>query len=382
MNSSTTEIPSQASAQQSERELLTRLLTECAETDASDVHLRVAFPPFFRVQGLLSESGAWPALDRSTMQSIVDALLQGIDREPLTRTGSVDGAISAADGTRYRFNVYRRQGELSVALRKLEDRFRSLAELGLPDSLSDLCDLPDGLVLVAGPTGSGKSTTLATLIHQINTSRPGHIITIEDPIEYLHPPDKSLVNQRQVGTDASSFYEALVSSLRQDPDVVLVGEIREIETIRTAITASETGHLVFSTVHAGDCVGAIERLVSVFPAEEQAGIRRQLSLVLRAVVTQHLLVADGSAVKDRGRERVVVSEVLRATPAVANLIATGKTSQVYSAMESGSAIGMQTLEESLAALWTSNRITESSAMALARNPDVVRERASRIRRGK
>jgi twitching motility protein PilT len=279
-----------------------------------------------------------------------------------------------------------------VALRRLEDRFRSLAELGLPDELYRLCDLSDGLIVVAGPTGCGKSTTLATMLDRINQTRPCHMITIEDPIEYLHTTSKALVNQRQVGTDTSGFYEALVASLREDPDVILVGEIRDLNTIRTAIVAAETGHLVFTTVHASDCVGTIERLVSVFPADEQDGIRRQLSLVLRAIIAQHLLVADGSTPNGHTngwhgpaeaapprRSRVVASEILMANPAVANLIATARSNQIYSAMETGAAGGMQTLEHDLARLWVAGKISETTAVAMARNPSILRERAARMR---
>src|SRR5262249_41993629 len=205
---------------------------------------------------------------------------------------------------------------------RLEDRFRGLAELGLPESLYELCNLPDGLVVVCGPTGAGKSTTLATMLDRVNQTRRCHVITIEDPIEYIHPPALSLISQRQVGSDAGTFNDALVASLRQDPDVILVGEIRDLATIRTAITAAETGHLVFTTVQAGDCVGAVERLVSVFPADEQAGVRRQLSLVLRAIIAQHLLIVDGAGGNLNGngqpalpvrRSRVAVSEVLTVT---------------------------------------------------------------------
>ena len=388
--------------------LLEMLLARCAERGASDLHLSAGLPPFLRIHGLLERQTEWGRLTVEGLERLVQALPLSGAGDSLQRIGSCDGAVSAADGTRFRVNVFRRQGALSIALRRLDDRFRSLAELGLPDSLYQLCDLPDGLVIVAGPTGSGKSTTLATLIDRINRTHPSHVITIEDPIEYLHASQRCLVNQRQIGTDASGFDEALVAALRQDPDVILVGEIREINTIRTAVTAAETGHLVFTTVHAGDCVGVIERLVSVFPAEEQSGVRRQLSLVLRAVVVQHLLVADGSAAAARAggeaedrrevsaagepgersesapehpvrRRRVVASEVLRMTPAVANLIALGKSSQIYSTMESGGGQAMQTLEQDLARLWVANLISEQTARAYARTPSVMEDRAARLR---
>lgn len=341
-------------------------------------------PPYLRLHGVLEPQADFPSLTSSQIESITQLLTRSVNTTPLVKTGALDGAITSPSGSRFRYNIFQAQNRHSMAIRKLEDRFRSLPELGLNEDLYDLCQLPDGLVLVAGPTGSGKSTTIATLLDRINQTRQSHLVTIEDPIEYIYRPIKSLVNQRQVGTDASSFHEALVAALRQDPDVILVGEIRELPTIRTAITAAETGHLVFSTVHAGDCVGAIERLVSVFPAEEQVGIRRQLSLVLRKVITQHLLVADGHASKtteNQRRPRIVTSEVLTVNSAVANLIATGKSSQIYSAMEAGSAYGMQTLEQDLARLWVSGKISEQTALGMSRNPAVVQGRATRLRQG-
>lgn len=367
------------------QKLLAHFMTQCVALDASDLHIAPGLPAYLRVHGILEPQDEQGVLAAETTEAIAAILMQGFDSSTLDTTGSVDGALTAPDGVRFRFNVFRRQGALSIALRRLEDRFRTLADLGLPESLYDLCTLPDGLVIVAGPTGAGKSTTLATLIDRVNQTRRAHIVTIEDPIEYLHRSSMSLVNQRQVGLDAGSFNDALVASLRQDPDVILVGEIRDLNTIRTAITAAETGHLVFTTVHAGDCVGTIERLVSVFPAEEQNGIRRQLSLVLRCIITQHLVVADG----ERGllepaadgtprRRRVVVSEVLAATGAVNNLIATGKASQIYSAMESGGGSGMQTADESLAQLWFNKFISEQTAAAMSRNPNVVRDRLARM----
>lgn len=366
------------------RRWVDELLLRCVRMDASDLHLAAGLQPYWRLNGVLGLQGGEEPTSDEQMHRIAAVLLAGVGDRRLAEVGDQDGAISSSAGTRFRFNIFRRQNRLAIAFRRLEERFRSLADLGLPASLYNLCDLMDGLVIVAGPTGAGKSTTLATLLHRVNTRRHGHIVTIEDPIEYLHAPIQSLVNQRQVGADARSFNDALVASLRQDPDVILVGEVRDLDTIRTAITAAETGHLVLTTVHAGDCVGAIERLVSVFPADEQHGIRRQLSLVLRAIVAQHLLVADGEQVDrpadpDARPRRVVASEVLYLNSAVANLIATGKTAQIYSAMETGAAVGMQTLEQDLARLWSSGVISEATAKAMARHPGIVLERAGRMR---
>lgn len=364
---------------------LEELLNTCVQTGASDLHLAPDLPPYLRLHGILEPMSDRPVISPATMLQLARALVADFDTSAVTRTGSVDGACSAA-GARFRFNVFRRQGKLSIAMRRLEERFRSLEELGLPPILYDLCGLTDGLVIVAGPTGAGKSTTLATLIDRINQSRRSHIVTIEDPIEYLHESSLSLVNQRQVGSDTASFNDALVASLRQDPDVILVGEIRDLATIRTAITAAETGHLVFTTVHAGDCVGAIERLVSVFPADEQNGIRRQLALVLRAIVTQHLLVVDGERAKQTDaeaptrRRRVATSEIMMTTSAISNLIATGKSAQIYSAMESGGGQGMQTLEENLARLWANGYLSEFTAVGASRNPAIVRDRFAKLHR--
>ena len=363
--------------------LLVRLLEECVRADASDLHLAPDLPPYIRAHGQLAPFDGHPPLSADRIAGLAKELAHGRSRDSLDKTGSLDGAFTAADGTRFRFNVFRRGGEFAIAIRRLEDTFRSLSQLGLPDSLYHLCELQDGLVLVCGPTGAGKSTTLATLVDRINRTRRCHIVTIEDPIEYVHRPVNSLVNQRQVGIDTPGFNEALVASLRQDPDVILVGEVRDLATIRTAITAAETGHLVLTTVHAGDCVGAVERLTAVFPADEQAGIRRQLSLVLRAVVAQHLIVADGPAGRREGdsrRSRVVASEILLVTTAVANLINTARSAQIYSAMETGLTAGMQTLEHDLARLWVENAITEQTAATIARNPSLMRDRAAMLRK--
>jgi twitching motility protein PilT len=359
-------------------EWLDRLLAACIAQDGSDLHFSPGLPPHIRIHGDLAPLPGEQPYAGTEIERLATELLRRMGAGALDTMprGSLDGAVTASGGVRFRFNVFRRQGETALAVRRLEDRFRTLSELGLPESLRQLCELRDGLVVVSGPTGAGKSTTLATLLDHVNRTRRGHIITIEDPIEYLHAPVQCVVNQRQVGIDAPSFNDALVASLRQDPDVVLVGEIRDLDTIRTAITAAETGHLVFTTLHAGDCVGSIERLVSVFPADEQDGIRRQLSLVLRGIVAQRLLPA---LLNGHAQRRVACSEVLINTPAVANLIATGKSAQLYSALETGTAAGMQTFEQDLARLWVARRISETTALAMARNPQVLRDRAANLR---
>ena len=363
-----------------------KLLAACTVMDASDLHLVPGQPPLLRRDGQLVAIEGEPPLADSELSAWASELLSEEQMRFLVARGDCDGAMTVA-GARFRFNVFRRSDGLCVAFRRLGERFRTLRELGLPESLYQLCDLPDGLVLVAGPTGAGKSTTLAALIDRINRTRACNIITIEDPIEYVHQAGRGLVSQRQVGTDCAGFYEALVAALREDPDVIFVGEIRDLDTIRTAITAAETGHLVFTTVHAGDCVGVIERMVSVFPASEQDGIRRQLSFVLRAVITQQLLICDGSSSAGRRsgvtnrRSRVVASEVLMVNGAVANLIATAKSSQIYSAMEVGGAQGMQTLEQDLARLHVAGSISEATALAFAQNPRTLQDRILHARVG-
>jgi twitching motility protein PilT len=369
--------------------LLQQLLDATVQRKASDLHLSADHAPHFRQQGVLAPAPDWPVLDAAILQCIATALAGRTRGKRLPEVGALDGALSADNGARFRFNVYLRGGNYSIALRRLEDRIRSLPELGLPAELYGLADYSHGLVLIAGPTGSGKTTTLATLIDRVNQTRPCHIITIEDPIEYLHSSRKALVDQREVGHDTESFNDALVASMRQDPDVILVGEIRDLNTIRTAITAAETGHLVFSTVHSGDCVGSIDRLVSVFHADEQPGIRRQLAMVLRAVVAQRLIIADGPAgmkgLEDVGdvtaaRTRLVLaSETMKVTNPVANLISQAKDSHIYSILETSRADGMYTYDECLAQLLREGQISERTALGLAKSPQMLLSRASKLR---
>lgn len=358
--------------------LLNGIFATCESLNASDVHLACGFVPRFRLQGALVPYPGFEALGSEKVDAI--AMEMGLETLPvgcpdgmervrmtLLRDGAIDGAITSSSGVRYRFNIFREAGRTAVALRRLDSGFRTLEELGLPAQLERFCTYTDGLVIVTGPTGSGKSTTLATLIDRINQTRAGHIITVEDPVEYLHVSSRCLVSQRQVGRDVRSFGDALVEALRQDPDVILVGEIRDLKTMRTAITAAETGHLVFATLHAGDCAGAIERLVSVFPPEEQNGIRHQVALVLRGIFAQRLVPSPAGG-------RVAVCELLVNTTAVANLIATGRSAQIYSALETGVPLGMLPLDQSLAELLAAGKIAEEVAHALSHNPETLRRR--------
>lgn len=360
-------------------EILNKLFAECEARAGSDIHIAASLQPRLRVQGVLAPVQGFPELSPEQAENIAVFLgktsFAGADVDSVSKVkgallekGSVDGAVTSPAGCRYRFNIFRESGQTAIALRRLDDKFLSLPELNLPAKLADFCNCRDGLFIVTGPTGSGKSTTLATLINEINRIREGHIITIEDPVEYIHKSQKSLVNQRQVGRDAVSFYSALVESLRQDPDVILVGEIREVETIRTAITAAETGHLVFTTLHAGDCAGAVERMISVFPSGEQDGIRHQLAMVLRGIFAQHLLPSE------KGGRRVPACELMVVNPAIANLIASGRSNQIYSAIETGQALGMLTLDQSLARLCNDGLISEFTACALSKNPEMLKTR--------
>ena len=297
------------------------------------------------------------------MRALVGDMLDAPHQAAFAETGSAALGHSSPGGFRFRINFFSSLGMPALVARHLPDRFASLAELMLPPDLKELAYLPSGLVLVTGVTGSGKSTTLATLINEINTHMARHILTIEDPVEFVHKPVQSLVSHRELGTDTPDFALAVRAAMREDPDVILVGEMRDTETMRAALTAAETGHLVFSTLHTGDAVGATERFVGGFPGEEQELARHRLSLVMKAVVAQQLLPRADM------RGRVPAVEVLRGTTAVANLIASGRTSQIYSAMESGAGLGMQTYDQSLARLARDKFVAVDLVRPLARNPD-------------
>jgi twitching motility protein PilT len=316
------------------------ILAEAVRKGASDVHLTVGLPPVFRRHGKLEPQGQWSPLTAAVTEALVREIL-GNRWEEFKERKELDLAYSVAGLGRFRVNVFYQRGSVGAAIRLVGEVIRSLDELGLPPVVGELADQPHGLVLVTGPTGSGKTTTLAAMIDRINEQRSCHIITLEDPIEYLHQHKKSVVNQREIGSDSLSFVSALRAALRQDPDVILVGEMRDLETVATAITAAETGHLVLATLHTGSAVQSIDRIIDVFPPHQQNQIRIQLADTLAGVITQQLLP------RTDGKGRVVAAEILIATPAVRNLIREGKTHQIVSLMQTGSRFGMQTMEMSL-----------------------------------
>jgi twitching motility protein PilT len=337
------------------------LLQACVAEDATDLHLAAGAAARLRVQGRLEPRDEFGGFSEAEIEAAARSLLTERQWQKLQDDLALDMALTGPDGTRFRVNAYYERSGLALAIRRLEDVFRELDEWGLPASLGSLTELVDGLVLVTGPTGSGKTTTLATLLHMINRQRPCHILTIEDPIEYLHRNLQAIVHQREIHTSVPDFASAVRSALRQDPDVLLVGEMRDLDTMRTAITAAETGHLVFSTLHTGDAVGSIERMIGVFPADEQRSIRQQLSLVLREVVTQRLLP------RAEGHGMVPAVEVLKVNTAVSNLIRTGRSEQIHSVMEASTGDGMCTYEQALARLVGDGLIEEDVARRAARS---------------
>ena len=324
---------------------------------ASDIHISEGLPLMFRIDGHLAEAPV--QLSAAETRSLILSLMDEAHREAITSERiDADFALVAPDGTRSRVNVFYQQGRAAATLRLLNDSIPTLEELAMPPVLTKLADEPRGLILVTGPTGSGKSTTLAAMIDHINKTRSDHIITIEDPIEYVYQGRCSLIHQREVGADVRSFASALRSALREDPDVILVGEMRDYETISAAVTAAETGHLVMSTLHTIGAAQTIDRIIDVCPAGAQNQIRGQLAAVLRGVITQQLAV---------GKGRCAATEILVGTDAVANLIREGKCYQIPSILQSGAALGMHSLNADLARLVSTGRITREAAERCATN---------------
>jgi twitching motility protein PilT len=339
------------------------LLEQIAARDASDLHLTVDSAPVFRVRGELQRLAGIEPLTADDTLELIYRILSTEQQKQLEIARQLDFSHSVPGLARFRVNVYFQRETLGAAFRLIPDRIKSTDELGLPTVLRELAVRPRGLVLVTGPTGSGKSTTLATMIDEVNRTRSQHILTIEDPIEFLHTHNRCIVNQREIGQDATGFAEALRAALRQDPDVILVGEMRDLETIATALTAAETGHLVLATLHTQSAPGTIDRIIDVFPATQQSQVRAQLASSLEGIVTQTLLpTADGQG-------RVPALEVLLPDDAVRNLIRQGKIEQIYSVMQTNTTRGMQTMEQSLADLTMRRTITRDVALSATSRTD-------------
>lgn len=340
---------------------LDEILIQSVKVRASDIHLTTGRPPSYRIDGVLAPIEG----ERLTPQMLEDILMPLMDvrhREELQNNGQTDFAYAISGVGRFRVNVFKQRGTLASVMRSLPFNIPEPEDLGIPAEVVEMTTRKRGLILVTGPTGSGKSTTLASLIHVINRNYPYHIITLKDPIEYLHRHDKSVVNQREIGSDSTDYAQALRAALREDPDVILVGEMRDLETISTAITAAETGHLVFSTLHTIGADKTIDRIIDVFPPNQQQQIRIQLASVLECVVSQQLLKkADGSG-------RVAALEVLFANNAVRNLIRESKTYQIASIMQTNKRAGMQTMDDALYDLYMRKLIDADNAVTYAQDP--------------
>src|SRR6187200_830474 len=339
------------------------LLEQMVARNASDLHIAVAAHPVVRVRGKLEPLQDIPPLTPDMTQQLLYRILSTEQQKHLEVDRQIDLAHSIPGLARFRVNVYWQREALGAAFRLIPTEIKTLEELGIPSALHSLSDKPRGLVLITGPTGSGKSTTLAALIDEINRKRSEHILTVEDPVEFVHRHKRCIVNQREIGPDATSFAEALRAALREDPDVILLGEMRDLETISTAITAAETGHLVFATLHTQDAPSTIDRLIDVFPASQQEQIRVQLAATIQGIVTQTLLPTVD------GKGRVAALEILLPDDAVRNLIRQAKVEQIYSVMQTNTGRGMQTLEQALVDLVTRGVITQEVALARSSRPD-------------
>jgi twitching motility protein PilT len=348
-------------------ELLERVL----ELGASDLHLTAGARPTVRVHGSLGQLEDFPVLMPNETQAMIYSILTQRQRERLENELELDCAHALPGKARFRLNVYYQRDAVGAAFRLIPQEIKPLEELGIPPRVAEMASLARGFVLVTGPTGSGKSTTLASLVDLANRDRSDHIMTVEDPIEFLHKHKRCLVNQREVGEDTKSFTSALKHVLRQDPDIILVGELRDLETISIALTAAETGHLVFATLHTQDAPQTVDRVIDVFPTNQQEQVRVMLAGALQGVLCQQLLpTADGKG-------RVAACEVMIATPAIRNLIRDGKTFQIYSAMQAGGRFGMQTMDQSLATLVQRGYVSHEQALERCHHPDDFNRLAGR-----
>jgi len=337
-----------------------RLIREARALKASDLHLKAGQPPIVRVDGALRPLDGYPPLSREDCDSLCSQLLG----RGLPPSGEVDLA-KTVEGCRLRVNLFHAQNGVCAAIRLLSDEIPQLESLGLPPSVLELKDLLRGIVLVTGQTGSGKSTTLAALLNAINHERPCHILTLEDPIEYLYTPDRSLINQREIGADTASYAQGLREALREDPDILLIGEMRDLDTIETALTAAETGHLVFATLHTNSAADSIDRIVSVFPSGRQQQARMQLSTTLKAVLSQQLLPRIGGG-------RALACELMMVNPAIQNLIREGKTPQINSTIATSAKDGSLAMDACLLRLYRDRKISRETAIQAAQDPEYLK----------
>lgn len=340
-------------------------------TGASDLHLTTGAPPMVRLDGQLAALPGFEVLKPDSLQRSIYSMLTQKQREKFEENLELDFSHALVGEARFRVNVYRQRDSVGAAFRIIPYEIKPLEALGIPAAVSGFAHLPRGLVLVTGPTGSGKSTTLASLVDLANRSRSAHIMTVEDPIEFLHRHKRSLVNQREVGSDTHTFQAALRHVLRQDPDIILIGEMRDLETIQVALTAAETGHLVFATLHTQDAAQTIDRIIDVFPPGQQGQIRAQLATALQGVVCQSLCK------RSDGPGRAVAVEVMMATSAIRNLIREGKTHQIYSALQAGSKMGMQTMDQHLAELVRLGRISYDTGLEMCHHVEDFNRLAGR-----
>jgi twitching motility protein PilT len=345
------------------------LLDETVKRKASDLHLQVGLPPTLRVDGALTPVPAADPLDEESIEALVFSILDEDQKQILLKDKEFDFSFAFGDICRFRVNAFHERGNIAAALRLIPNEILTIEQLGLPQIVNKLADFPTGLVLVTGPTGSGKSTSLAAMLHKVNSERACHIITIEDPIEYTHRSLKSVVAQREVHYDTYSFSAALRSALREDPDVVLLGEMRDLETIASAITIAETGHLVFATLHTNSAAQSIDRMIDVFPPHQQPQIRSQLANILMAIVSQRLIPTIGGG-------RIAAAEILIATPAVRNIVREGKSHQLEAVIQTGAEFGMQSMDRTLVNLIHEGTITYDEA----RNYAVDRDELDRLLR--
>ena len=353
--------------------LIDKLLAACVKQGASDIHITVGQPPVFRLHGRMRKLET-KSLETEDTTALMKSITPDRCQQELQEKGGTDFGFAFGEEARFRVSVFRQRGDIAMVLRQIPNDMLSFEQLGTPAAITDLCLRPRGLFLVTGPTGSGKSTTLASMINYINEVVDHHIITIEDPIEFYHYHKKSTVNQREVGTDVPSFAEAIRRALRQDPDVILVGEMRDLETIEAAITAAETGHVVFGTLHTNSAQGTINRIIDVFPANQQDQIRTQLSTAIIGVLSQALLPRIGGG-------RCAAYECLVVTSGIANLIREGKTFRITSQIQTGAKYGMILMDDSLFKLWRDEKITAEDALGKAHNPDDLAKRIAAARRG-